>query len=234
MKPKKIIGILGGAGPLATAKFFSDVVSIAQTKYSAEQDTDFPVVYLYNMPMEGFDETGFSNPDLVKEQLISGVKEIEKWGADFIVLPCNTVHYFFNEMQKEISIPIISIIDSTISAVKKYNYKKIGILSSASTRTLELYKLPFEKNGLSVLIPSDEEQKEIDSVILSVMAGKNGLEELNILKIIIEKMIKSGVQGIVLGCTEIPLAISQSDIKIPLFNGTNILAENAVDETYKK
>ena len=134
MKPQKIIGILGGAGPLATAKFFSDVISICQTKYKAEQDTDFPIVYLYNMPMDGFDETGFSNPDLVKEQLICGVKKLESWGADFVVLPCNTIHHFVNEMRNEISIPIISIIESTISVVKNSGFNKIGVLSSASTR----------------------------------------------------------------------------------------------------
>ena len=233
MKPKKIIGILGGAGPLATAKFFSSIIDICQTKYKAEQDTDFPIIYLYNMPMEGFNETGFSDPNLVKEQLIYGVKKLESWGVDFIVLPCNTIHYFIKDMRNSIKIPIISIVESTISTVLKSDYTKIGILSSASTRILELYKKPFKEIEFDIFTPNDKEQEETDSVVLSAMAGTQGIKEINILENIMHKMIVSGAQCIILGCTELPLAISQNDTKIPLFNTINILAEYAVDEAYK-
>ena len=181
MKPKKIIGILGGAGPLATAKFFSSIIDICQTKYKAEQDTDFPIIYLYNMPMEGFNETGFSDPNLVKEQLIYGVKKLESWGVDFIVLPCNTIHYFIKDMRNSIKIPIISIVESTISTVLKSDYTKIGILSSASTRILELYKKPFKEIEFDIFTPNDKEQEETDSVVLSAMAGTQGIKEINIL-----------------------------------------------------
>lgn len=161
MKPQKIIGILGGAGPLATAKFFSDVIYICQTKYKAEQDTDFPKIYLYNMPMDGFDETGFSDPLLVKKQLIEGVKTLEKWGANFIVLPCNTIHYFIEEMRNSIEIPIISIIESTIKTVEASGFNKIGILSSSSTRILKLYSDPFKNKKFYTYVPNKIEQKKL-------------------------------------------------------------------------
>jgi len=234
MKPQKKIGILGGAGPLATAKFFSDLIGICQNKYKAEQDTDFPIIYLYNMPMDGFDETGFSDPILVKEQLIYGVKKLESWGADFIVLPCNTVHFFINEMRESILIPIISIIESTIKTVESSGYKKIGVLSSSSTRILGLYKKPFNSKGFDTFVINKKDQKKTDSVVLAAMAGVQGKKEINILKNIIQKMVSWGAQGVVLGCTELPLAISKKDTELPLFNTINILAEYAVDEAYKK
>lgn len=234
MKPQKKIGILGGAGPLATAKFFSDVINICQTKYKAEQDTDFPEIYLYNMPMDGFNETGFSNPGLVKKQLIYGVKKLEKWGADFIVLPCNTIHYFIEEMRNSIKIPILSIIESTIKTVEVSGLNKIGILSSSSTRILKLYSNPFKNKKFDIYIPNKKEQEKTDFVVLKVMGGTQGIKEIKILKSIIKKMITLGAEGVVLGCTELPLAISQKDIAFPLFNTINILAEYAVDEAYKK
>lgn len=234
MKPQKIIGILGGAGPLATAKFFSDVIDICQTKYKAEQDTDFPTIFLYNMPMAGFDETGFSDKELVKGQLVSGVKKLEKWGADFIVLPCNTIHYFIEEMRNSIKIPIISIIESTVETVENSKCNKVGILSSSSTRILELYSSPIKDKGFTTYIPNKNEQEKTDSVVLSVMGGTQGIKEVKILEKIMRKMLSKGAQGIILGCTELPLAISQKDTDIKLFNTINILAEYAVDEAYRK
>ncbi len=233
LKPTKIIGILGGAGPAATANFFQDIVQIAQNKYGAEQDTDFAKVYLYNMPMVGFNETGFADAEMVKTQLIEGVKKLESWGADFITLPCNTVHHFTKDMREQISIPIISIVESTVSEIKNNNFKKVGILSSRSTRDLNLYKDAIEKSEISTISATDDEQNELDNVVLQVMAGKQGATEKEIMLRIINRMEALGAEGIVLGCTELPLAINQNDSALKLFNTINILANYAVDESYK-
>ena len=232
-KPNKVIGILGGAGPSATANFFTDLINIAQNKYGAEQDTDFPKIILYNMPMDGFNETGFSDPDLVKNQLIEGVKKLEKWGANFIVIPCNTVHFYIKEMRDSVSIPIISIIESTIDEIEKTDIKKLGILSSRSTRDLNLYKNIFEGKNFDVLIPNDSEQNNLDDVVLKVMSGNQSDLEKNIINKINSRMTDEGAKCIVLGCTEIPLAINQNDTNIKLLNTIRILAEHTINEAYK-
>ncbi|MEI6597728.1 MAG: hypothetical protein WCL22_01665 [bacterium] len=87
----KTIGILGGMGPAASANFYQRIVEIAQHDFGAVQDTDFPPMFLYNLPLSGFDETGFVDAEEVKKQLISGVKKLEAIGSDFIVIhaiPC--------------------------------------------------------------------------------------------------------------------------------------------------
>lgn len=234
MKPTKKIGILGGAGPGATAKFFTDIIEISQHKYKAEQDTDFPIVHLYNMPMDGFNETGFTDIEVVKNQLIEGVKTIEKWGSDFIVLPCNTIHYFINDMRSVVSIPIISIIESAVDEIKKNNFKKVGILSSSSTRDLGLYKNPLEKDGRLVVSVTDGEQKILDDIVLAVMSGTQSVKELSMMQEIINRMKNDGADVVILGCTELPLAISKKDSDIPLINTIAILAEKAVDQSYTK
>ena len=234
MKPQKIIGILGGMGPAATASFFNDIIKISQEKYNAEQDTDYPIIYLYNTALDGFNETGFEKPNIVKKQLIKDNKKLENWGADFIVMPCNTVHHFAKDIKKHIKIPLISIIESTITSIKKTNYKKIGIVSSSSTRHLKLYENNLKKEKLITIKANKNEQKLLDQVILSAMMGNQGIKEKNIMKKIILRMKKSGAQAVVLGCTELPLAISQDDIDFPLFNTIHILAESAVDFSYKE
>ena len=232
-RPKKTIGILGGSGPLATSNFFSDVIAVCQEKYGAEQDTDFPKIYLSNIGLNGFDETGFKNLELVKKQLIQNTKELELWGADFIVMPCNTIHYFIHEMQKDLKIPIISILDATINKIKKTNFKKIGIISSNSTRALGLYKDKLLENGFETNEATDTEQAELDNVVLKVMSGNQGNVEKKILQDIINRMSTDKVDAVILGCTELPLAIAQQDTPIPLFNTIHILAENAVDYSYE-
>ncbi|MFA7191849.1 MAG: amino acid racemase [Candidatus Paceibacterota bacterium] len=232
-KPTKKIGILGGAGPAATANFFNDIVTISQTKYGAEQDTEFPEVILYNMPMEGFNETGFADPESVKGQLISGVQKLESWGADFIALPCNTIHHFTKEMRDSIKIPIISIIESTVDSVKKNEIKSVGILSSRSTRELSLYKNALENEGINVFEADENEQQHLDNIVLKVMSGTQGEKEMKEMNAMVDRMSELGVQGVILGCTELPLAINQSDSGTKLFNTIKILAEYSVDEAYK-
>jgi len=232
-KPTKIIGILGGMGPLATANFFTDIISVCQTKYGAEQDTDYPKIYIYNTALDGFNETGFEKPDLVKEQLINDTKKLENWGVDFIVIPCNTVHFFIEDMRNGLKIPIISIVDSTIDEIQKTNFKKIGILSSLSSRELGLYKKKLTNNGFEIIITTEEEQCLLDSVVLAVMSGKQDRKEKKILVDIINRMKKNGAEAVVLGCTELPSAINKEDSPLPLFNTIHILAEYAVDFSYQ-
>lgn len=234
IKPVKKIGILGGAGPAATADFFNDIVKISQIKYKAEQDTEFPEVILYNMPMEGFNETGFADPELVKKQLILGVQKIESWGADFIVLPCNTVHHFTKEMRESIKIPIVSIVESTVEKIKELGLSKIGILSSRSTKDLALYKNAIENEEFVAFETNEEEQSDLDNVILKVMSGSQGEKEKSDMSKIIKRMNDLGAQCAILGCTELPLAFNQSDTDTKVLNTINILAEKSVDIAYGK
>lgn len=231
-KPNKIIGILGGMGPAATATFFSDVVAISQNQYHAEQDTDYPTMYLYNAPLDGFNETGFENPESVARQLVEDVRKIESWGADFIVIPCNTVHHFTSEMQAAISIPIVSIVEATVREVQKAGFRKVGVVSSTSTRSLKLYENALSASGVEIVHSTDAEQKSLDGVILAVMAGKQGDYEKDRMRSVIERMASEGAEGVVLGCTELPLAICQADTSVSLFNTIHILAEAAAQEAY--
>ncbi len=230
--PSQSIGILGGMGPAASADFYRKLVDIAQHAYGAEQDADFPAMHLYNLPLFGFDETGFANPDAVREQLVKAVRILEGAGSDFIVIACNTVHAFYAEMQNAIRVPIVSIIDAVADTVVDKGYKTVGLLSSESTKKYGLYEAALSSRGVRVLGATETDQRIFNTVIHRVMAGQQGAEEIKLLAAIIQRYEYEGAEAAVLGCTELPLAISQKDVGLPLLDSTDILAKAALARAY--
>jgi len=231
---KKTIGILGGMGPAASVRFYDSIVNLAQKKYNAEQDDDYPPMVLYNLTLHDFDETGSIKNDSIKEQLISGVQLLEEAGADFIVIACNTVHFYFKDMQSAVKIPIINLIQKSVDAVKEKSHKTIGLLTSDGTRELGLYTKAFSKEGLDVISVNGAQQKILNKVILHVMSGIQGDKDEKSLKIIIDNLVKQGAQAVIIGCTELPLAIgSVGGIGVDMFDSLEILAESALEQAYK-
>ncbi len=230
---KKTIGILGGMGPAASALLYQRLVTTAQQHYHAKQDTDFPPLFIYNLPLLGFAETGFTDPLLVREQLIGGVQKLASAGSDFIIIACNTVHYFLPSMQSSVPIPILSIIEQTVQEVVAKHYETVGVLSSASTARLLIYQQSLENSGIKVLSPDPKQQTIIDEVIVHVMGGTQGQIDVLALQTVMKQLQEQGAEAIVLGCTELPLAIDQSQSHLPLFDTIQIMVNAALYQAYE-
>lgn len=225
----KKIGILGGMGPEASANFYYSIINYCQKKYQAVQDTDFPPMIIYSLPLFGFDESGIIDKKLVLKQLICGINTLINSGCDFIVIPCNTVHLFINELRKKSNIPIISIMEETIKKIKQENIGVVGLLGSETTLKFKLYQNLLDKNNINYISIKEEEYPIITQLILEVMSGKIKNKTKNNVLLIIKRMQQQSANAIVLGCTEIPLAISQKDVNIKIYNTIQILAESAVN-----
>ncbi|MFH1307279.1 MAG: amino acid racemase [archaeon] len=230
----KTIGVLGGMGPEASANLYQKIIKYSQNKYNAIQDSDYPPIIIYSLPMQGFDETGIADEELVKKQLIEGVKRLESAGCELVIIACNTVHYFYEEMQKAVKIPIFNIIDETKKRVLSAGYKKVGLFASESTVNMNLYQKRFENSGIEVISPNEEQKKILTKVIEHVMGGHQGDEDIIVLKDIARDYLKQGAEAIVMGCTEIPLAINQTHTDIKLFDTIEIIVQSAVDFSLKK
>lgn len=231
----KMLGILGGMGPSASVSVYGKIIDLAQEVYGAEQDTDYPPMMIYNLPLAGFDETGFVDVELVRKQLVGGVKRLEDAGSDFIIIACNTVHYFYDDMQKAVNIPIINLLGKAVARANESGFKKIGLLSSESTKKLNLYEDIAKKNDIEIIVTTNEEQELTNDVILSVMSGIEGEKEISILKKIIDRMASEGAEAIVLGCTELPIALNEKDIApLPLFDTISIAAEEVLKNAYER
>ena len=233
IKKHKTIGVLGGMGPEASCNLYSKIIKYSQQKYGAVQDFDYPPIIIYSLPLQGFDETGVVDEKSVKRGLIEGVKRLESAECDLVIIACNTVHIYYKEMQSSIKIPIFNIVEETRKRVIESGYKKVGLFASESTNKLKLYQKNFVDSDIQVISPNEKQQKILNKVIEHVMGGNQKTEDVIALKEIARDYIKQGAEAIVMGCTEIPLAINQTQTDIKLFDTIEIIAQCAVDFSLK-
>ena len=233
-KANKIIGVLGGMGPVASSNLYSKLIKYAQQEYGAVQDFDYPPIIIYSLPLLGFDETGIVDEKLVRGQLIEGVKKLESAGCELIIIGCNTVHAYYAEMQSAVNVPIFNIIEETKKRVLEFGYKKVGLFASESTNKLELYQKRFADSNIEVVSPTEKQQKVLNNIIEHVMGGHQKDEDIIALKDIVRDYVKQGAEAIVMGCTEIPMAINQTHTDIKLFDTIEIIVQCAVDYSLGK
>lgn len=234
IKKKKTIGILGGMGPVSSAHFYYNILRYCQTEFHASQDGEYPPMILYSLPLQEWDTTGFRNTDAVLTQIISALQTLEQAGADFIVIPCNTTHFLFSQMSKAVTVPILHMLDLVIDHAKNQGYKKIGLLATESTVKLQTYHASAEKAGIFIVVPDHQQQASVTTVIGNVEAGRNSENDTRVLCHIAQDLHEQGADAVILGCTELPVAMRQSDTKVPLLDSSDILAQASARYAYGK
>lgn len=176
------------------------------------------------------------NWDKATQIMIDAAKRLEKGGADFVVICTNTMHKMADQMQSQIQIPILHIVDATAERIHAKGIKKIGLLGTKFTMEEDFYKARLQnKFGLQVIIPNSPDRQIIHDVIYNELV-------LGILKQdsreqyirIINQIVNNGAEGVILGCTEIPLLVHQKDVNVCLFDTTRIHAEAAVEKALLK
>ncbi len=169
------------------------------------------------------------------EVLMDAAQKLEAAGADIVLICTNTMHKFVPEIQRAIHVPILHIADAAAKKVLEMRLRRVGLLGTKMTMEEDFYKGRMkEKFGIDVLVPEKEEMDFIDSVIFDELCtGKINASSKERFKEIIEKLVENGAEGIILGCTEIPLLIKQEDVNVPIFDTTDIHAEAAVEFALK-
>lgn len=164
------------------------------------------------------------------EIMIEAGKSLERAGADLIVICTNTMHKMADEMEEELDTPILHIADATADSIKRKGLKKIGLLGTNYTMEQDFYKGRLvNKHGLDVIIPDKTDRDIIHGIIYKeLVLGEIRDESREEYKKIIDKLRDEGVEGVILGCTEIGLLIKQADTKLPVFDTTEIHAKAAV------
>jgi len=169
--------------------------------------------------------------DRVLGYMLDASRAIEKGGADFLVLCTNTMHRFVAEIDREISIPLLHIADATAAEIKKAGLKKVGLLGTRFTMEEEFYKGRLrDRHGIEVLVPEKPERERVHKVIMDELSrGVIRRASRNAYWRVIDSLARQGAEGIILGCTEIPLLVKPKRGAIPLFDTTAIHARAAVD-----
>lgn len=226
---KKQIGILGGMGPEATSELFSLIIK--NTKAHNDQD-HIPVIIVNNpkIPDRSLYILG-KGPSPIN-MLVEGALKLEQIGADIILIPCNTAHFFIKQIEEKIHVPIIDMIKETARYVlRKFpEIKRYGLLSTTGAYKTAIYKKPFEDIALEIINPDALYQQQNMTAIYSKQGIKAGFktEPLKILLQTVENLVENGARAIICGCSEIALVVKQSHIDIPLINPLKILAVKSI------
>ncbi len=221
----RTIGILGGMGPMATCDLMKKIIE--QTDASCDQEhLRICVDSNTNIPDRTAAILGHGEnpvPEMVKSAVY-----LQSMGADVLIMPCNTAHFFIKEVQKFVNIPILNMTAEAASYLKEKNVKTAAILATDGTIKSELYHKALLNADILPVVPNKEEQKIITSIIYDyVKAGKNHPYEKE-LKQMEARFIASGVEALILGCTELPIAFSSFSSSIPTVDPTLILARAAI------
>ncbi len=226
----KTIGILGGMGPEATASLYMKIIKIFQQQFNAKYDNDFPPFFIYSLPIPDVVEQQVDEEVLIK-LLQEGAKLVEKSGADFIVVACNTVQKYLPKMRESVKVEIISIPEETIMEARRQGYQKVGLLATESTINSKIYEKESKLLNLEIICPNDKQQSEITKVIMNVLSGQKLLSDKVRLADISLDLQNKGAEAIILGCTDLPLIFQEEDSELELLDTTKILAEACVRES---
>jgi len=197
----KKLGVIGGLGPKATAYFFDLIVD--NTKAESDQD-HIDAVYLNHASMP--DRTNsilFNNTQKLKNLLIADAKLLQSIGVSYIAIPCNTSHYFYNDIQKNVKIPIINMIDETLAYIsQKYGKGKVGVLATTGTREMKIYDSYAQKYDIEVVYPSQKnQQKVMEAIYDGIKAGKD--ISPSYLDNVISELKEKKCMCCILACTEL-------------------------------
>jgi aspartate racemase len=222
----KRLGILGGMGPAASAEYVARLV--AQTPASCDQE-HIPFVLWNNPQIPDRSISMRNDDDKPLPFLLEGIQILKSARCDLIVIPCNTAHFWYDEMVK-LKVPIVHIVDSVADALRDVNVTgTIGVMGTQATVELGLYQYKLNKGGWNCITPDRSEMEFfVQPAIDLIKAGKIVESQILLMKVI-HSLIDRGARAVVLGCTEIPLAIRiDKENGIPLINSIDSLVKSAI------
>jgi len=225
MSEPKTIGILGGMGPAATADLFAKL--IAATDAKTDQD-HFRILIDNNPRIPNRNDALAGRGPSPGPRLAEGARTLERAGADFLVIACNTAHAFQAEIEDAVSIPLISMIDATVDAALEKGGERFGVLAADGCRRAQLYDRAFETRGAHSLMLDADTQVEFMELIFKVKAGNTGADVRRRMEQMATSLNARGAQAIVAACTEVPLVLSSDALAIPVVNSTDALVARAV------
>lgn len=227
----KVAGIIGGLGPIATLYFF-DMVTKYTDATCDQEHVDMIISNISSTP----DRTSFlldNSNENPTNALITAAKNLEMSGADFLVLTCNTAHYFYEDIKSNINIPFFNILDETVLHVKKQGIKKVCILATDGTINSQLYQDVCKKHNVDFITPNPRQQKIVMDIIYNYI--KKGIElPPNFFNDFISEF--SGMcDGFILGCTELSILKNNYNLSDDTFiDSLKVLAHKTIQESGKK
>jgi aspartate racemase len=223
----KRIGILGGISPESTVEYYRYITHTYTERYG---DYGYPEVIIYSVSFQSYvDWPEQDRWDLVAQGLGEAARKLEAAGAGLIVIAANTMHIVYDQVQAGVSIPVLSLLDAVGDAILEVGIDTVGLLGTRFTMEKPFYQEALARRGIHVLVPDERDREYVNAVIYQeLVAGRIRDQSRARFIAIIQKLAERGAQGVILGCTEIPLLVGEQDVGLPLFDTTVIHAEAAL------
>jgi len=224
----KIIGLVGGTGWISTVEYYRIINEEMNRRLGRLQFAECILYSLNFGDVVKLKDEG-REPDIFF-LIRDAAKKVEGAGAQCIVICANTMHKFAEAVQAELTIPIIHIAEATGAAIEKKGMTTVGLLGTKLTMELDFYKKKLRERGITTIVPESEDRDFIDAAIMKeILKGVLNPASRDRFLGIIRALHARGAEGIILGCTEIPLLVKQEHTDLPLFDTLTIHAHAAVD-----
>ena len=219
-------------GPQAGGYLYNTLMNMAVREYGAKSNDSFPEVILHSIPVPDFISSD-KHKGRALTMLKIRVKEMGNLNISCLSIACNTAHILMNELKKESAVPLVSMIEAVVEQVKEDGLNKVGLLATPSTVKYGLYQSALRKYGITTLVPARAQLRMIENIVRNILKGKVSLVDGKKLMVIVNFLRQKGVQGIILGCTELPL-VFPSKYDLPVYNCVEILARALLHKYYRQ
>ncbi|ENL8514066.1 aspartate/glutamate racemase family protein [Providencia rettgeri] len=224
---KKILGMLGGMGPGATADAF---IKLINNTHASKDQEHIPIIIVSLPDIPDRTENIIYNGPSPLPAMIHSLKILESAGVSCIIMPCNTAHYWYEDLKKEININFISIIDAACKKIIEDNVKKVALLATTATIHTKLYQEKLNVNNIECIVPDEVNQYKIMQSIILYKSGDLA-KARELLYPYISQLKSRGIDKFVMGCTEIPLILDELSKNNPedFIDATEALIKEAIN-----
>lgn len=224
----KRLGLIGGSGWPSTLEYYR----LLNTYYGEKKGTAHSMdMVVRNLDFGIFQELIESGKkEAAVEMLVNGINDCKKAGADFFSFSANGLHRFLDEIMPQVDLPNVHIADATAKAVEQLGIHTVGLIGVRGTMEGDFYPSRLRERGIATLIPTEEDKELVDHIIFAELVQNKFTQESKTKYLeVMERLKTAGAQGIILGCTEIPLLIGQSDFSLPLIATTEVHCKAIVE-----
>lgn len=227
------IGIIGGIGPESTIEYYKSIIGKYQ---ELKTDGSYPQIVIESIDMKYMlDLVSKKDWERLVGLLMDAINNLTNASAEFAVIASNTPHIVFDKVNELSQIPLLSIVEEVCKKAIELKFKKVGLLGTAFTMQGEFYKTSFINNGIQIAVPKKEEQQYIHQKIFSELelGIKDSKTKKEFISIINRMIVEEEVEGIILGCTELPLILKNGDCNICFLDTVEIHIEAIIREMFK-
>ena len=221
----RTIGILGGISPASTAQYYRAIIDLY---YQRRQDYHYPEIVIYSLNFQRF--TDFEDNQDTEgyiAEILKGIHGLERAGADFVLMAANSPHAVYPQLAEATTVPLLSIVEVTAQKAKVLNLKRVLLLGIAFTMESSFYQETFQGHNMTVITPNPDHRREVNAIIFDQLVVNLFHESSR--KRLLAIIDHYDVDGVILGCTELPLILKQADTSVVLLDTLYLHAVAALD-----